>query len=350
MSLEASVRVTLGGLDLRADLRVDDGEVVAVLGPNGAGKTTLLRALAGLLPLDDGRIVLDGVVLDDVASDTFVSPEQRPIGIVFQDYLLFPHLSALDNVAFGLRCRRLGRDRARRQARRWLEHVGLKEESGARPDRLSGGQAQRVALARALAIEPRLLLLDEPLSALDMSARAELRRDLRRLIESFHGVRLLVTHDPIEAIALADRLVILERGRVVQEGAPATVTEQPRSQYVAGLVGVNLFRGQARDGCIDLRGGGALTLPDAGRGDVFAVIHPRAVALHRSVPEGTPRNVWRGTVERLDREGDRVRVRVSGTPAIVAEITPAAVSALQLDAGGAVWVSVKATEITTYPA
>lgn len=350
MSLDATVRVTLGTLDLRVDLHVDDGEVVAVLGPNGAGKTTLLRALAGLVALDDGRIALDAAVLDDVASGVFVPPERRPIGVVFQDYLLFPHLTALDNVAFGLRCRGLSTDNARAEARQWLDRVGLTEHDEAKPGQLSGGQAQRVALARALAIQPRLLLLDEPLSALDIRTRAELRRDLRRHLESFQGVRLLVTHDPIEALALADRLVILEQGHVVQEGTPATATEQPRSQYVADLVGVNLLRGFARDGRVDLRGGGSLTVPHAEGGEVFAVIHPRAVALHRQAPEGTPRNVWRGNVERLDREGDRVRVRVSGTPAIVAEITAAAVSALRLDAGGEVWVSVKATEITTYPA
>ena len=350
MSLDAAVHVVLGRLDLRVDLRVDEGEVVAVLGPNGAGKTTLLRTLAGLLPLDDGHVTLDGVRLDDVASGVFVPPEQRPIGVVFQDYLLFPHLTALENVAFGLRCRGLGLHGARGQARQWLERVGLVEQGDAKPGQLSGGQAQRVALARALAIQPRLLLLDEPLSALDIRTRAELRRELRRHLESFHGVRLLVTHDPIEAIALADRLVILEHGRVVQEGAPTTVTEQPRSQYVADLVGVNLLRGLARDGHIELRSGGSLTVPDTGGGEVFVVIHPRAVALYRHTPEGTPRNVWRGSVDRLDREGDRVRVRVNGTPAIVAEITTAAVSALHLDAGGEVWVSVKATEITTYPA
>jgi len=350
VSLDAAVHVALGTLDLHVDLRVDEGEVVAVLGPNGAGKTTLLRALAGLLPLDSGHVRLDGVVLEDVASGIFIPPEQRPIGVVFQDYLLFPHLSALENVAFGLRCRRIGAGGAREQARQWLERVGLVQQAGAKPGQLSGGQAQRVALARALAIQPRLLLLDEPLSALDIRTRAELRRELRRHLESFHGVRLLVTHDPLEAIALADRLVILEHGRVVQEGAPTAVTEQPRSQYVADLVGVNLLRGLARDGRIELRGGGSLTVAGAGDGEVFVVIHPRAVALYRRTPEGTPRNVWCGNVERLDPEGDRVRIRVNGTPAIVAEVTPAAVAALHLDAGGEVWVSVKATEIAVYPA
>ena len=350
MSLEAAIEVTLGELDLRVELRVGDGEVVAVLGPNGAGKTTLLRVLAGLLPLANGRIQLAGRALDDVTADIFVPPEQRPVGVVFQDYLLFPHLDAVDNVAFGLRCRGLARNAARLEARSWLERVGLERQAGLQPAQLSGGQQQRVALARALAIAPQLLLLDEPLSALDIGTRAELRRELRRHLESFQGVRLLVTHDPIEAIALADRLVILERGRVVQEGAPAAVAERPRSQYVADLVGVNLFRGEADGGRIRLRDGGELTVPEAGHGEVFAVIHPRAVAIHRQPPEGTPRNVWRGRTERVDPEGDRVRVRVTGAPSIVAEVTPAAVSALRLDEGGDVWVSVKATEIATYPA
>ncbi|HVN85031.1 MAG TPA: ATP-binding cassette domain-containing protein, partial [Candidatus Binatia bacterium] len=180
MSLAASVRVVLGMLDLRVNVQVGDGEVVAVLGPNGAGKTTLLRALAGLLPLDEGRVVLGDVILEDVAARTFVPPERRPIGVVFQDYLLFPHLSALDNVAFGLRCGGLGRSEARRRAFEWLERVGLAQQSALKPAALSGGQAQRVALARALAVGPRLLLLDEPLSALDIRTRADLRRDLRR--------------------------------------------------------------------------------------------------------------------------------------------------------------------------
>ena len=350
MSLDASVHVTLGALDLRVDIRVADGEVVAVLGPNGAGKTTLLRALAGLLPLDNGRVALDGVVLDDVASGTFIPPEQRPIGVVFPDYLLFPHLTALDNVAFGLRCRAHSRREARERAQEWLRRVGLDDLATARPAQLSGGQAQRVALARALAIEPRMLLLDEPLAALDASTRAEVRRELRRHLDAFCGIRLLVTHDPLEAIALANRIVIIEQGRVVQSGSPTEVTQQPRSSYVADLVGVNLLRGVAANTRVELDGGGTLTVPDAGVGPVFAVIHPRAVALHRRTPEGTPRNVWKGAIASLDREGPRVRVQVHGSPPIVAEITPEAVGALRLDAGGEVWVSVKATEITTYPA
>jgi molybdate transport system ATP-binding protein len=349
--LTASIELALGELRLAVDLQVPAGETVAILGPNGAGKTTLLRALAGLLPPDRGRVVLDGEALDDVATDLHVPPEHRPIGVVFQDHLLFPHLSALDNVAFGLRARGVSRDEARRLAAEWLDRVGLDRKATARPRELSAGQAQCVALARALAVRPRLLLLDEPLSALDATTRRATRRELRRHLAEYEGTRLLVTHDPLEAVALADRLVVLEAGRVTQTGVPTEITGRPRSDYVADLVGVNLFRGRV-EGDRVVVDEAVLVVPhgDHGRGDVFAVVHPRAVALHRSAPEGTPRNVWAGVAEGLDLEGERARVRVGGRLPIVAEVTAAAVADLRLADGGPVWVSVKATEITVYPA
>jgi molybdate transport system ATP-binding protein len=350
VSLEAELGLTLGRLELEVELAVATGELVVLLGPNGAGKTTLLRALAGLVALDHGRVVLDGEVLDDTRSGTHVATERRPIGFVFQDYLLFPHLSALENVAFGLRARGLARAEAHRRAAVWLERVGLAGDTGSRPRALSGGQAQRVALARAMVSDPRLLLLDEPLAALDAASRAEVRRDLRRHLASFDGTRLLVTHDPLEAIALADRLVVLEGGRVTQTGTPDQVSAQPRSRYVAELVGVNLFRGRATGAVVELDGGAVLVAAGDHRGEVFAAVHPHAVALHRRAPEGTPRNVWAGTAGTLDILGDRVRVRVTGTVPIVAEVTPAAASELRLADGGPVWATMKATEVTVYPA
>jgi molybdate transport system ATP-binding protein len=350
MSLEACAQLTLGRLRLEAELAVGTGELVVLLGPNGAGKTTLLRALAGLLALERGRVVLDGLVLEDVATGTYVPTEQRPVGFVFQDYLLFPHLSALENVAFGLRARGVGRAEARRRAAAWLERVGLAAHAGSRPRALSGGQAQRVALARAMVGEPRLLLLDEPLAALDAATRTEVRRDLRRHLASFDGTRLLVTHDPLEALALADRLVVLEDGRVTQTGSPAEVSGRPRSRYIAELVGVNLYRGRADGAAIELEDGGRLVAAGGHRGEVFAAVHPHAVALHRHPPEGTPRNIWPGTADALEVIGDRVRVRVSGTVPVVAEVTPAAASELRLADGGPVWAAVKATEVTVYPA
>ena len=350
MSLQADTRLTLGRLELEVELAVATGELVVLLGPNGAGKTTLLRALAGLVPLDRGRVVLDGRVLEDAEGGEWVATEHRPIGFVFQDYLLFPHLSALENVAFGLRARGLTKVEARRRAAAWLERVGLAAHAASRPRALSGGQAQRVALARAMAGDPRLLLLDEPLAALDAATRTEVRRDLRRHLASFDGTRLLVTHDPLEAIALADRLVVLEEGKVTQTGTPAEVSEHPRSRYVAELVGINLYRGQADGRSVRLVGGGTVVAADINHGEVFAAVHPHAVALHRRVPEGTPRNVWAGTADAVEVVGDRVRVQVTGPVPIVAEVTPAAAAELRLGDGGQVWVSVKATEVTVYPA
>lgn len=323
---------------------------MALLGPNGSGKTTLLRSLAGLLPLGEGRVTLDGEVLEDTATGIRVETEERPIGVVFQDYLLFPHLSALDNVAYGLRAHGMSRSQARASGMSWLERVGLSGYANARPGTMSGGEQQRVAMARALATNPRMLLLDEPLSALDATTRAEVRRELARHLRSFEGVRLVITHDPLEAVALADRLVVLEAGRVLQTGTAAEVTEKPRSRYVADLVGVNLLRGVARDGEIELAGGGWLTAVDAPGGAVFAAIPPHSVSVWRVRPEGSPRNVWPGVAAGLDLQGDRVRVRVEGRPTIVAEVTPAAVADLQLDQGGEVWVSFKATDVSVYPA
>ncbi|HEV7863011.1 MAG TPA: ABC transporter ATP-binding protein, partial [Acidimicrobiia bacterium] len=297
----------------------------------------------------EGRVVLDGRVLDDTATDEHVAPEARPVGVVFQNYLLFPHLSAVENVAFGLRSRGVPKAEARARAAEWLDRVGLAGFEANRPKQLSGGQAQRVALARALATEPRLLLLDEPLAALDASSRLETRRELRRQLDGYDGVRLLVTHDPVEAIALAERLVVLEAGRISQDGTPQEISEQPRSKYVADLVGVNLFRGRATGDEVLIGATGRLVAPGAGSGEVFAVVHPHAVSLYRQPPGGSPRNVWEGTADALDLEGERVRVRVGGPLPIVAEVTPAAVADLGLGDGGPIWVSVKATEVIVYP-
>lgn len=369
MSLDAHVAVHLGALDLDVELAVGAGPVVAVLGPNGAGKTTLLRALAGLVPLDRGHVCLDGETLDDAATAVHVPTHRRPVGMVFQDHLLFGHLSALDNVAFGLVARGVSRAEARRRAAAWLDRMGLAGSGPARPAHLSGGQAQRVALARALATEPRLLLLDEPLAAVDAAAKAEVRAELRHHLAEVPGVRLLVTHDPLEAMLLADELVIVEAGRVTQRGTPSEVSARPRSRYVAELVGVNLFRGVAADDRVRVDGGGGLVVAGAPAGPVLVALRPQAVALHVRHPEGTPRNVWPGRIAGIEGvvgHGDRVRVRVLGRPAldgaaaagaatatgpdVVAEVTPAAVSELGLHPGAEVWVSVKAMELSAYPA
>jgi molybdate transport system ATP-binding protein len=351
-ALDAAIDVRLGDFRVDLQLRVDDGEVVALLGPNGAGKTTVLRAIAGLLPLDGGRIELAGTVLDDPAAGTFVPTEERPIGVVFQDYLLFPRLSALDNVAFGLRARGLAKPEARARAREWLERLGMGEHAAAKPRVLSGGQAQRVALARALATDPRLLLLDEPLAALDAGTRLRVRTELRHHLATFDGARLLITHDPVDALVLADRLVILEDGRVTQTGRPADVTARPGSTYVAQLVGINLLEGTATDDphTVRLATGATLTVADPVPGPEVAIaIRPQAVALHRHEPDGSPRNAWPATVSDLEADHDRVRVTLDGPVPVTAEVTPAAVADLDLTPRTPVWASVKATDLTAYP-
>ena len=348
--LDAHVKVQIGELSIDVALTAADGETVAVLGPNGAGKTTLLRTLAGLVALDGGHVTVDDTVVDDPERGVYVVPERRSVGVMFQEYLLFPHLSVLENVAFPLRSRGIGRTEARRRAGEWLARVGLADRERAKPADLSGGQRQRVALARALVAEPAMLLLDEPLAALDVGTRTELRRDLRTHLASFPGVRVLVTHDLLDAVALADRLVVLEGGRVAQEGPVAEATARPRSRYVAELVGTNLLRGDAHDHMVTLASGGTVVTADAADGDVYVAIPPHAVSLHRQRPEGSARNVWRGTVQGADLLGDRVRIHVLGDVSLVAEVTAAAVADLGLHDGGEVWSTVKATELTTYPA
>ncbi|MEO7556353.1 MAG: ABC transporter ATP-binding protein [Acidimicrobiales bacterium] len=350
MSLDVHAFVVLDGFTLDVALSVEAGQTVAVVGPNGAGKTTLLRALAGLRALTAGCITLDGAVLDNPDTGTYLTPERRPVGVVFQDHLLFPHLDVLGNVAFGPRSRGHRKNRAEDVARAWLERVGLADRAAARPRELSGGQAQRVAVARALAGDPQLLLLDEPLAALDVHTRSEVRRDLLRYLASFPGVRLLVTHDPLDAAVLADTIVVLENGRVVQTGTPAEITARPRTPWVAQLIGTNLYRGKLDANALSLDDGTVLTVVSQQRGPVFATISPRAVVVHREPPEGSARNVWTGTVAAVEPVGDRCRLTLDAQPPITAEVSLTAVTALGLTPGTAIWVAVKATEIEVYPA
>ncbi|MDG4791133.1 ABC transporter ATP-binding protein [Micromonospora sp. WMMD1102] len=348
--LDAHLIVHRGTFRLDLPLTVDAGEVVALLGPNGAGKTTALRALAGLLPLSGGHLTVAGRVLDRPDRRIWTPTERRPIGVVFQDYLLFPHLTALDNIAFGPRRHGLPRQQARQRGAEWLARMGLAEHARSKPRQLSGGQAQRVALARALAVDPALLLLDEPLAALDARTRLDTRAQLQRHLAAHTGATLLVTHDPLDALVLADRLVIVEHGEVVQEGDAATITAQPRTDYVARLVGLNLYRGHADGHSIVVGAGFTLTTGERGDGDVFVAFPPSAVALHSNRPDGSPRNTWQATVTGVERHGDNLRVQLGGAIGVAADITPLAAAQLRLAPGQPVWVAVKATETRVYPA
>jgi molybdate transport system ATP-binding protein len=349
VTLNARVRTRLGTLTLDCDISVESNITVAVLGPNGAGKTTLLRIVAGLLPLDEGHVDVNGLVFVDTETHTWVTPESRQVGFVFQDHGLFPHLSVLDNVAFGLRARGVDRREAQAKANAWLERVGLAKYASSRPSELSGGQSQRAALARVLVTDPQALLLDEPLAAVDASARLELRRTLREHLSTFAGVRLIVTHDPLEAASLADRVVVLEDGHVTQDGPFAEVSTRPRSAWIARMAGLNLLRGAVSSDTMVLDGGSTLTVATHVQGPALATIQPRAIALYRTAPEGSPRNVVRCTIDGIDPEGDRWRIRLTGPFPLVAEVTPAAASDLRLAEGGEAYAVIKATEIDVYP-
>ncbi|WP_150135744.1 ABC transporter ATP-binding protein [Streptomyces hyaluromycini] len=343
--LHTHLVVTRPTFHLDITLTAAPGEVVALLGPNGAGKTTALRALAGLTPLTAGHLRLDGTELDRTP------PESRPVGVVFQDYLLFPHLTALDNVAFGPRCHGATKAEARTQAAAWLDRMGLAEHAGVKPRRLSGGQAQRVALARALATRPRLLLLDEPLAALDARTRLDVRSQLRRHLAEFEAVAVLVTHDPLDAMVLADRLIVIEHGKVVQEGTPADIARRPRTDYIAHLVGLNLYRGRAEGHMVKLDTGPAITTTEDLAGDVFVAFPPSAVTLFRDRPTGaSARNLWRCEVSGLETHGDQIRADLTGELPLAADLTTVAAAELDLHPGAPVWATVKATQTHAYPA
>ncbi|MDX6352290.1 MAG: molybdate transport system ATP-binding protein [Streptomyces sp.] len=342
--LDAHLVVDRGAFSLDLRLAAAPGDVVALLGPNGAGKTTALRALAGLTPLSAGHLRLDGAELDGTP------PEGRPVGVVFQDYLLFPHLTALDNVAFGPRCHGMPKAAARAHAADWLERMGLADHAGAKPRRLSGGQAQRVALARALATHPRLLLLDEPLAALDARTRLDVRAELRRHLAAFEAVAVLVTHDPLDAMVLADRLIVIEHGQVVQEGTPADIARRPRTDYIASLVGLNLYQGHADGHTVRIEDGPAITTTEDLTGPVFVAFPPSAVTLHRDRPESSARNAWRGEVAGLESHGDQIRVDLTGELPLTADLTTAAVAELGLHPAAPVWATVKAAQTHAYPA
>jgi molybdate transport system ATP-binding protein len=356
--LEIQVRHRLGSFALDAALAVGPGSVTVLVGENGSGKSTLLRLIAGLLEPDQGRIALDGEALFDRAGGRFVPAEERPVGYVAQDYALFPHLSARENVAFGLRA--LGRPsrEMRERVSSALERFGLTALAGQRPHQLSGGQQQRVALARALVLDPAVLLLDEPLSALDLVTRRTVRGELRRTLEGLSCATLFVTHQPAEALAFGQQIVVLEAGRVSQSGSRGDFVRHPRSRYVAEFLGVNLLEGRITerraDGFVSVAfEGGTLVVPDpGGEGPVWLLVHPHDIVLSIEPPAGSARNVLRGRVEELIPEppsGERVRVLLSTRPPLAAQITQQAAQALGLVPGAQVFASFKATAVAALP-
>ncbi|MCP3937381.1 MAG: ATP-binding cassette domain-containing protein [Actinomycetia bacterium] len=340
------------GFNLDINLSIRPGSTAALLGPNGSGKSTTVDALAGIIAIDAGRIELDGRVLDDAQAGIYEPSENRRVGVVFQRYLLFDHLDVIDNIAFGPAASGRRRREARAIAHKWIDALDLGELAHRHPDQLSGGQAQRVALARALATAPDLLLLDEPLAALDIATRTRLRQTLASHLEDFAGPRLMITHDPADAFLLADQVHILEDGRISQTGTPDDIRRRPATPYVAALAGLNLLTGS--------NAAGTLTLDDhpqklqsanthtAGR--VLITIAPNAIALHTQQPHGSPRNAWQTSIATIEPLGEITRVTLDRPVPLSVDITPGARESMGLIQGTEIWASVKATEIHLNPA
>ncbi len=345
--LDAHVVVRRPGHTLDVHLTADPGDVVAVIGPNGAGKSTLLRALAGVVPLDEG-LVRCGEATWEQPGRCRTRTQQRDVGMVFQQQLLFPHLDALANVAFGPRSRGVPRREAEQRALAWLERFGVAGLAGRRPAQMSGGQAQRVAIARALATGPGVLLLDEPLASLDVSVAMALRVELARHLQEYDGVTILVTHDALDAMTLANRVLVLDDGRAAQEGTPAEVAQRPQTDHVARLVGLNVLRGTSTGTDVHLADGSTLVSTTPATGEVNACFSPTAVTLTVDEPTGSARNRWPGTVTSVAPHGAAVRVHLDAASGLIADVTPASATQLGLAPGRRVWATVKATEVSVY--
>jgi len=354
-ALHLSATMTDRGVDLRLD--VSPGQVVAVLGANGSGKTTLLSLVSGLVHPDVGRVTLDGRILVDTEQVVWVPPHQREVVLLAQEALLFPHLSVADNVAFGPRVQGQGRRLAHERARHWLTAVDATQLADRRPAQLSGGQAQRIAIARALAADPAVLLLDEPMAALDVAVAPALRQLLRKVLADAERTALLVTHDILDALALADRVIVLESGRIVEDGATRSVLTQPRSAFAARIAGINLLPGVADAHGLVMPSGThvhGLLDPSCVPGDsAVAVFRPNSVAVHLTPPGGSPRNHLSVTVAALEPHGELIRVRATdsddGVAGLIADITASAAADLDLIPGKEIHYAVKATEVTIYP-
>ncbi|WP_454790418.1 sulfate/molybdate ABC transporter ATP-binding protein [Mycolicibacterium lutetiense] len=356
MTLHARVVVENRGLDV--EFGVAAGEVLAVLGPNGAGKSTTLHSIAGLVGLDAGSVQVGDRVLTDTAAGVHVPTHARRVGLLLQDSLLFPHLSVLANVAFGARSgHRTGRRAAYESARRWLAEVDATDLADRRPRRLSGGQAQRVALARALAADPEVLLLDEPLAGLDVAVAASMRKVLRRVLATGGRCAVLITHDLLDVLTLADRVIVVEGGRVAESGSVAEVLATPKSHFAARFAGVNLIGGTAAaEGVLTTVWqtnwyGTAATDVQPGA-QAVALFSPASVSVYRDEPHGSPRNTVAVTVAELDSRGPGIRVRADeqpdGAPGLAADITAESAAELRLAPGDTVYFSVKAQEVAVH--
>ena len=352
--LRVEAATALGGLELDVALEVGPGRCLALAGPSGAGKTTVLRTVAGLHRPDRGLVTCAGETWLDSERRVSVPAERRRCGYLFQEYALFPHLSARQNVAYGMR--HLSRGRRRAEARALLERFGVGHLSEARPARLSGGERQRVALARALALHPRALLLDEPLAALDARTRASAGRELARVLREAEVPALLVTHDFAEAALLGDEVAVIDGGRVLQRGSAAELAAAPASAFVADFTGASVLTGTARAAeggltRVSLDGGGEAVCMQPAEGRVAIGVFPWEVALEPPGTEitGSASNRLDARVVSVTAVGNRVRVGLETPQPLAAEITAASLARLDLAPGTPVIATWKAAATRLVP-
>lgn len=355
MTLELSMSVAARNLEL--SLSVGPTETVALMGANGAGKSSVMQALSGLVKPDVGHATLSGRPLFRFGKDSiWLPPHERGVGSLAQEPLLFPHLSVLDNVAFGPRSRGAAKAAAAKTAWHWLRAVDASDLAGRKPAQLSGGQAQRVALARALATDPELLLLDEPMAALDVNTTPFLRSLLKRVLAGRRAI--IVTHDVLDALMLADRIIVMEQGHIVESGPTAAVLAHPRSAFAASLAGLNVLTGSLSGSTLLTSDGvhvagrpagstGAQVPPEEGGSEGLAAFPPSSVSVFLAPPAGSPRNSFMVTVTELEPQGGHVRIRASG---LAADVSAAAIVELGLEPGAEVFFVVKAAEVVLYPA
>jgi molybdate transport system ATP-binding protein len=355
--LDARLVKRRGDFALDVSFSAAAGSTTVLIGESGAGKTSILRLLAGLDRLDAGWLTLEGERYADATAGVHLPPWRRNIGYIAQDYALFPHLSVYDNVAFGLRATGGSRHGLKDRVHATLALVGISELASRMPGQLSGGQQQRAALARALVLDPRLLLLDEPLSSLDLQTRRALRLELRSLLRRLSCITVYVTHSPVEALVFGDRLIVIDGGAIAQAGSRDDLLRSPRSPFVAELVGTNLFVGRPAGlvpstAAVIRTPDGAFAVGDeAAAGATYLTVSPREITLFRARPEGSAQNLFSGTVQEIVPEppgGERLRVVLDTDPRLVAEVTREAVADLGLADGTPVFATFKATGVHVY--